>query len=68
LKWTEPDDDFATYVRTARQAAGLSQREMAERMQVDTRSVQRWEAGEVGAYPCMQYLIRYWIEHGGLDD
>lgn len=34
-------------IRRAREAAGLTQAELAERVHVDTRTVRNWEAGRV---------------------
>lgn len=46
LAKAEPRSAFAKLLRTARDTAGLTQAQAAERLQVARRAIQQWEAGE----------------------
>jgi DNA-binding transcriptional regulator YiaG len=47
LRVKEPGEPLAATIRLAREAANLSQAELATLLGVSTRAVQYWEAGKV---------------------
>jgi transcriptional regulator with XRE-family HTH domain len=61
-----PDENFQGLVLRYRGRTGLTQRQLAERLGVHTRSVQAWESGVT--YPnaeSLQALITSYLECGG---
>lgn len=49
--------DIGQNMKKARQAAGVSQKELAERLQVYQKDVSRWENGE--RTPSVEVFMRY---------
>lgn len=58
-------DDLAAQIKQARRSASLSQEELARQLQVSTRTLQNWEAGEVFPRPAARRrLARFLARHG----
>lgn len=48
---------FATALKEARAAAGMSQQKMADRMLIPKRSIENWETGERTPPPYVQRFV-----------
>lgn len=56
-----PKDSLAVRLREAREAADMSQKDVADFFAVSTRTVQYWEAGQVPT-PKHRRRVRFFIE------
>ena len=52
---------IAIYIKQQRKAAGLTQEEFAELLDVTTRTVQYWEAGKSSIKAKHESIIRKWL-------